>query len=59
MKTLIEHCSEILRNAVHASCTDRFNARLLHRFEDRTGLLASRLQATMQGLIVTGQAQCN
>ena len=59
MKTVVEHCSEILRNAVHASCTDRFNARLLHRFEDRAGLLASRLQATMHGRDRDRQAQCD
>src|SRR6476660_8502975 len=59
MEALIEHRREILRDAVHAPGADRFDARLLYRFEDRPGLLAGRLKAAMQGLIVTREAQRN
>jgi hypothetical protein len=59
MKPVVEHRGEILRDAVHAPGADRFHARLLHGFEHSPGLLAGRLQPTMQRLVMTGKTQGN
>ena len=59
MKAFVEHRGEILRDAVHASRANRFDARLLHRLEHGSSLLAGRLQTTMHGRIVTGKPQGN
>jgi hypothetical protein len=59
MKALVEHCGEILGNAIHAPRTDRLDARLLNRLENSTRLLACRLQAPMQRRVVAGKPQRN
>jgi hypothetical protein len=57
MKPFIEHRREVLRDAIHASCANRFHASLLHCLEHCSSLLTGRLQTAMQGLIVTGKTQ--
>ena len=57
VEALVEHGGEVLGDAVHAARADRLDARLLDRLEHRARLLAGRLQAAMQGVVVAGEPQ--
>ena len=59
VELVVEHRGEILRHAVHAPRADRFDARLLDRFEHRARLLTARHLAAVHRRVMAGELQRN
>ena len=57
MVAVVEHRGEVRGDALHAPCADRLDARLLDRVEQRARHRIDRRKATVDRVVVAGQAQ--
>lgn len=57
MEMIVEHRREVLGDARHPPRAERFDARLLDRFEHAAGLRITRHQLAMHFRVVTGELQ--